>query len=205
MNHRAAFTLIELLIVVAIIAILAAIALPNFLAAQVRAKVAEVKADQRAIATALESYFTDHDSYPPVSAQDARSDRPGRGYTLLTSPIAYITSWEQTFIDIFFTGETHGVTNQLRLDRFYEIAYADARGSAPSAPSAGSYKRTDRYLIEGLGPDGIDSIYSSESYPNRPSLFLSYDPSNGIISTGDIWRVGGAEVPSWLRGQFMSP
>ena len=49
-----AFTLIELLIVVAIIAILAAIAVPNFLEAQTRAKVARSVADIRTLATALE-------------------------------------------------------------------------------------------------------------------------------------------------------
>ena len=47
------FTLIELLIVVAIIAILAAIAIPNFLAAQVRAKVSRAKGEMRTLATAL--------------------------------------------------------------------------------------------------------------------------------------------------------
>lgn len=58
------FTLIELLIVVAIIAILAAIAVPNFLEAQVRAKVSRVKNDQRSLATALETYYVDNNTYP---------------------------------------------------------------------------------------------------------------------------------------------
>ncbi len=61
------FTLIELLIVIAIIAILAAIAVPNFLEAQVRAKVSRVKADQRSLATGLESYYIDNNSYPAWS------------------------------------------------------------------------------------------------------------------------------------------
>lgn len=64
-----AFTLIELLIVVAIIAILAAIAVPNFLAAQTRAKVAKVENDLRTLAVGLESYFVDNNQYPPMAQQ----------------------------------------------------------------------------------------------------------------------------------------
>ena len=57
---RRAFTLIDLLIVVAIIAILAAIAVPNFLEAQTRSKISRAKADMRTMATALESYLVDN-------------------------------------------------------------------------------------------------------------------------------------------------
>jgi prepilin-type N-terminal cleavage/methylation domain-containing protein len=62
---RKAFTLIELLIVVAIIAILAAIAVPNFLEAQVRSKVSRARTDLRTVTTALESYAVDFNKYPP--------------------------------------------------------------------------------------------------------------------------------------------
>ncbi len=53
------FTLVELLVVVVIIGILAAIALPNFIGAQKKAKAAAVKGNMRTIQIASESYATD--------------------------------------------------------------------------------------------------------------------------------------------------
>ena len=55
-----AFTLIELLIVIAIVLILIAIAMPNFMKARMRAKVTAVTADMRSAAQALEAYCMDN-------------------------------------------------------------------------------------------------------------------------------------------------
>jgi type IV pilus assembly protein PilA len=57
------FTLIELMIVVAIIGILAAIAIPNFVRFQLRSKTSEAKMNIAAIRTAEEAYFSEYGVY----------------------------------------------------------------------------------------------------------------------------------------------
>jgi len=64
MKQRKGFTLIELMIVVAIIIILAAVAIPNYLNMTTRAKKSRVASDFDTIATALEAYNTDWGHYP---------------------------------------------------------------------------------------------------------------------------------------------
>src|SRR5688572_5101335 len=95
-----AFTLIELLIVVAIIAILAAIAVPNFLEAQVRAKVSRIKNDMRTTSTALESFAVDNNSYPEEKNVAAGGYTSTISLPALTTPVAYITSLAP-LVDIF--------------------------------------------------------------------------------------------------------
>src|ERR1700674_4809193 len=61
------FTLIELMIVVAIIAILAGILIPNFVNARAQAQTAACESNMRAIATALELYYADNQVYPTAA------------------------------------------------------------------------------------------------------------------------------------------
>lgn len=97
------FTLIELLIVIAIILILISIALPNFLEAQVRAKVANAKGEMRTLMTATEMYKNDYHGIEPranypgaypkvVSEKSPYSNWWGFASYLLTTPSKFISS-----------------------------------------------------------------------------------------------------------------
>jgi type IV pilus assembly protein PilA len=57
------FTLIELLVVILIIGILAAIALPAFLNQRGKAQDTEAKSEARTMQTAMETYYTDEQTY----------------------------------------------------------------------------------------------------------------------------------------------
>lgn len=53
------FTLVELMVVVAVIAILAAVAMPQFMSAGDKARMAKIKSDQQTIANAAQLYMVD--------------------------------------------------------------------------------------------------------------------------------------------------
>jgi prepilin-type N-terminal cleavage/methylation domain-containing protein len=59
-SHRRGFTLVEIMIVVAIIALLASIAVPNFLRARKRSQAAKILEDLRVLDNATDEYAIDN-------------------------------------------------------------------------------------------------------------------------------------------------
>lgn len=204
-SQKRAFTLIELLIVVAIIAILAAIAVPNFLEAQTRAKVSRVKNDERALATALESYHIDNNEYAPNMPN---SFAEGLGF--LSSPISYIT--EAIYEDPFGNSEWNTYTNTGKVSIYFYFNYdaygktAAGQGTLAALPwwihaqdsakwhlSSGGPSRIFKYQIcldNGSGADTCGMWFTGAMVKG----VNWYDPTNGTVSFGIIQRTQYGEM-----------
>jgi len=186
---RRAFTLIELLIVVAIIGILAAIAVPNFMNAQIRAKVAQAVNNMRAVSSALEAYYLDYNTYTRWAWDTSDPWTHYGGFRDLTTPIAYIT--KAAFINPFKARTQVGdhLPDGRELDPMFELGTWFARSESEYIIQYPN----NVWLLESSGPD-LGDDYNAANFPVEG---LIYQPTNGVISRGDIFRGGGAKVPSW--------
>ena len=204
---KAAFTLIELLIVVLIIAILAAIAVPNFLEFQTRAKVSRAASDMRSIRLAIEAYYVDNNEYAETDVGIEDITQAGVGMYRLTTPISYLSTVPKSP----FLEENMGFSGQPKNANKHQI-YLYVRARIPlgissiqdNVPSGGdglddSYN-TDRssymgqgdlakslverskgyWMLKSVGPDNLDDRHT---LGNNARV---YDPTNGTISAGDL-------------------
>ena len=210
------FSLTELLLIIYSIIVLASIFIPNFLEARIHSRVAQCKADMRALSTAIETYFIFHNTkYPIIVAPNSSYARYHSGSIIgpsvfgtghsgvssrlirLTTPIAFIS---KVCRDPFVLNNLGQILNPSSLNDTYD--YADAaslweggilggeRGSGATSGAA--------WRISGCGPDVIQGygggmVFSGADFND---LGCDYDPTNGIISTGDIVKVGGGSFPN---------
>ncbi len=96
-KNNKGFTLIELMIVVAIIGVLAAIAIPNFLNYQCKAKQSEAKSSLGTIRTAQEAYLAEYDSYADSIGKIGFASKGGKKrYTYSVTGTTSATAFEVT-------------------------------------------------------------------------------------------------------------
>ena len=81
-NKQSGFTIVELLIVIVVIGILAAITIVAYNGIQVRARDTQRSQDMAGIIKALELYKVDKGAYPPSNGTDSPGSNVPAGYTI---------------------------------------------------------------------------------------------------------------------------
>ena len=190
-----AFTLIELLIVVAVIGILAAIAVPNFLTAQIRAKTARAAAEMKTLADVLELYRLDHNEYPYfyLCRWETRANPPFDEYgtweqnryelKVLTTPYAYLNPIPQ---DVFspHMGVMISDDSLERESGSWPYDYTSFKAFA----KVNFRMSTKGYVLKSRGPD---RMFNGGHY--------HYAVTNGLVTPGDIIRYeGGEQAGGWI-------
>ncbi|MFH1739654.1 MAG: prepilin-type N-terminal cleavage/methylation domain-containing protein [bacterium] len=212
-----AFTLIELLIVVAIIGILAAIAVPNFLNARARATISRSYADIRSLQTAIESFRLDknvmlvdfYDDDTAIGQQRIVEKFHGVGgthnqrggttgiLTPLTTPIAYIGSIPQDPFAVKMNRFNDFTSTLIAADQLPPISYLYFDNDPQiEGTECGALVFCDiDYLSIPSLKEGeyVLVAYGPDSRRNNPPGYgYPYASSNGLKSLGDIWlRSGG--------------
>jgi type II secretion system protein G len=133
------FTLIELMIVVAIIAILAGILIPNFVNARAQAQTSACESNLRAIATAMELYYADNQRYPdPGNVPDA----------LNTTTVTYLNNTPRDPADAGVTPGKYTFTQPTGDGQSYLIA-------CPGTHAASTLAKLNKDNGSGTGSAGL--------------------------------------------------
>ncbi|MCB2157027.1 type II secretion system protein GspG [bacterium] len=192
---RNAFTLIELLIVVAIIAILAAIAVPNFLEAQTRSKVSRSLADMRSIVTGLESYRVDNNSYPEGTDNPAKQPQDIRDFIAAHG----LTGGHYTFASQGTSGEFVGslTTPIAYMTRIPLDPFAEQVGGRLTYAYRNAKDTQNGWILTSFGPDA-DALQKIGGQVGVGS-FNTTNPLSTATDSGSPARMGDVNERAVIR------
>ena len=194
-----AFTLIELLIVIAIILILIAIALPNFLEAQLRAKVARAAGAMNSAETAAMAHLTEWNFlYSDFNASSTAffRTRMKSNFGICSDKIGQITGSQDGGLT-FTASRTNFYANNIHCPLTTPIKYIEALdlidpfsdGTVPMGYDSFEDEDFGKFPRDTVAYAGYFSAGPDHVAGNWLTARMPYSPTNGTKSVGEMWRI----------------
>ncbi|MBC7190042.1 type II secretion system protein [Candidatus Aerophobetes bacterium] len=172
-KEKAGFTLVELLVVVAIIGVLVSIAIPNFMGAVVRTKVAKAFTEIRGLGNVVEVYRIDHNSLPATTSDFTQAI--GISFTVIPKD-PFNQAGSRTLEEGALGEGGYGYYTSADI---YWLIVSNGPDNTPDVTSGG-INWTAQTVGQLGGWEGADTGYG----------YTWYNPDAGIYSSGDL-GIGG--------------
>ncbi len=197
------FTLLELLVAIAVISALVALLFPVLRTARIKSKVVRAHADLRSIGSAIETYHLNHDAYPPARAYCAGGGMKVSDYNECPPELfscGYLGAFPE---DVFNRGRAYkyispglGFANGILTILPIWIPQKFPSDEGRDVPHFSAKASPVKWAVWSVGPSGPKTFWESEELhypvPRRHWYNFGKGPeSEGVIvhlSTGDSSR-----------------
>jgi prepilin-type N-terminal cleavage/methylation domain-containing protein len=192
---RSAFTLVELLVVIGIIAMLAALVTPAVMRAQATARNAAIKAEIDMLHMAIMNYKNEYGSFPPGSDVDLLPASPAGKHIQRLFPRCLTTNIRAQLLGGFPSSASPTTIVYSNALSYWLLGFT----TDPSSPLSPNTARQKLYDFDQSRVNSVSGKYSPADKPGSPYIYIPASQYDLVPYTAALITSGG------VGSQFTPP